>query len=203
MRYEILTDEGPMHPRKEEGTSFGTILYTSSRYELGDERVSGEEIDEKLKDPSVIALPVFAYIHGSVALNTTGFNDRFDSGQSGCIFVSKEDIRRIWKIKRITAAQRASVEEMLRNEIKIYSQYLAGEVYGYRIFDDQNEEIEACWGFYGMETAKQEAEEAMKQRAEYVPPSPQALAALEAGIESAKRNPPILSKQDFTQFIND
>lgn len=166
MRYTILNDEGPMHPRKEEGTSFGTILYTSSRYELGDDRVSAEEIDEKMKDSSVIALPVYAYIHGSITLNTSGFSCHFDSGQSGCIYVSKEEVYRTFKIKRITAAQRQSIVKMLETEVKIYSQYLNGEVYGYRIFDDNDEEIDSCWGFYGLEAAKQEAEEAMKQRQE-------------------------------------
>lgn len=166
MRYTILNDEGPENPRKETDAAFGTILYTSYRYDLGDERVNGEEIDAKLNDPSVIALPVYAYIHGAIQLNTTGFSYRFDSGQSGCIYVSKEYVYRIWKIKRITAAQRESVLKSLANEVKIYSQYLNGEVYGYRIFDDAGEEIESCWGFYGLETAETEAQEAIRQRQE-------------------------------------
>jgi len=168
MRYQILTDEGPENPRAEQDSTFGTILYTSSRYELGDERVDGEEIQQKMKDSSVIALPVYAYIHGNVALNTTGFSCRFDSGQSGCIFITKEEVRRIFNVKRISPKLYEQVIESLKSEVKVYSQYLAGEVYGYRIFDDQDEEIESCWGFYGMETAEKEAEEAMKAARNYL-----------------------------------
>lgn len=212
MRYEIITDEGPMHPRKDQD-SFGTILYTSYRYELGDERVDGEEIERKLKDPSVIALPVYAMIHGSVQLNTTGFSCKFDSGQCGCIYITKEEVRKIWNIKRINSAKYVSVQEMLTAEIKIYSQYLAGEVYGYRIFDDQDEEIESCWGFYGMETAEKEAKEAVKAREyflnlikdcvdeNYIPPSSKALAALDAGIQSAKNEPIVFRSENFTQHV--
>lgn len=200
MRYEILTDEGPESPREEKDDAFGTILYTSSRYNLGDERVDGEEIDQKLNDTSVIALPVYAYIHGGVTLNTTGYACRFDSGRSGCIYISKEEVRRIFNVKRISPQLHKRVEESLKSEIKVYSQYLNGEVYGYRIFDDNDEEIESCWGFYGLETAKQEAEEVIKARTGYVPPSAKALAALHAGIESAKHQPIVIRAEDFTQY---
>lgn len=161
MRYEILTDEGPESPRKD---GFGTILYTSTRYELGDERVDPEEIEQKMKDSSVIAIPVYALIHGSISLSTRNFGDLWDSGQSGIIFVYKEEVRKTWNITKISKKRRELVIEALKNEIEIYSQYLAGEVYGYKIFDDQDEEVEACWGFYGFETANKEAVEALEFR---------------------------------------
>jgi len=203
MRYEILNDEVTENPRKETDSTFGTILYTSSRYELGDEKVDGEEIQRKLKDPSVIALPVYAYIHSNVMLNTTGFNDLWDSGKSGCIYVSKEEVCRLWNFKRISSARLKWVKESLQKEIEIYSNYLSGEVYGYRIFDDQDNEIESCWGFYGLEYAKQEAEAAVKNHALYVPPSPKAFTALAAGIKSAKLNPHVVLTEDFSQYAND
>lgn len=161
MRYEIITDEGPESPRQ---NGFGTILYTSSRYELGDERVEAEEIEEKMKDTSVIAIPVYAMIHGSVQLNTTGFNCTWDSGQCGIIYVSKEEIRKTWNLTKISKKKREWVIEALKHEIEIYSQYLSGDVYGYRIFNDKDEEIESCWGFYGLETVKKEAQEALETR---------------------------------------
>jgi hypothetical protein len=131
---------------------------------LGDERVDQEEIEEKMKDSSLIAIPVYAMIHGSVQLNTTGFSCPWDSGQSGIIYVSKEEVRKTWNITKISKKRRELVIEALKNEIKTYSQYLSGEVYGYRIFDDNDEEIDSCWGFYGMDVAELEAKDAMKQR---------------------------------------
>lgn len=161
MKYEILVDDDPVHPRKD-WDNLGTILYVSSRYILGDERVSGEEIEQKMKDSSVIALPVYAYIHGGVTLNTGGFSCAWDSGQSGCIYISKEKVREEFKVKRISPKLYKRVVEILKSEIKLYSQYLEGDIFGYRIFDDQGEEIDSCWGLFGREAAQEAAQEAMK-----------------------------------------
>lgn len=38
---------------------------------------------------------------------------------------------------------------------------------------------------------------------DYVPPSPRALAALKAGLESAKRNPVVFRREDFAQYADD
>lgn len=55
-------------------------------------------------------------------------------------------------------------------------------------------------GFYDMDRAEKEAKEAMK---DYISPSPKALAALHAGIESAKRGPVVVSSENFAQYAND
>lgn len=161
MRYEILVDDDPVHPRKD-WDNLGTILYTSYRYLLGDERVDGDEIKSKMTDPSVIALPVYAYIHSGVMLNTGGFSCQWDSGQSGCIYISKEKVREEFKVKRISPKLHKRVEEILKSEVKLYSQYLEGDIYGYRIFDDQGEEVDSCWGLFGREYAEEAAQEAMQ-----------------------------------------
>jgi hypothetical protein len=202
MRYEILNDEDPQHPRKEFDV-FGTILYTSSRYELGDERVSAEEIQSKTQDTSVIALPVFAFIHGSVTLNTGGFDCPWDSGQCGIIYITKDKVRETFKVKRISTTLLKQVRETLQSEVKTYSQYLSGEVYGYRILNDQNEEVDSCWGFYGLENVEAEAKEALQRALDYIPPSPEALAALNAGIESAKQGKIVFRTENFSQYAND
>ena len=41
------------------------------------------------------------------------------------------------------------VEKVLRGEVKVYDQYLQGDVYGYVIEDADGEEIDSSWGYYG------------------------------------------------------
>ena len=48
-------------------------------------------------------------------------------------------------------------------EVEVYDQYITGEVYGYVIKDEEGNELEPCWGFFGMDHATEEA----KRQAEY------------------------------------
>jgi hypothetical protein len=36
-------------------------------------------------------------------------------------------------------------------EIEMYGAYLAGEVYGYEVVDSNGNELDSCWGFYGLD----------------------------------------------------
>jgi len=141
---KIFVDEEPLNPRTD-WEPLGTILYTSSRYTLGDKRVSSEEIEEIIADVNNVYLPVYAYIHGGIALSTGGFNDPWDSGQCGIIYISKEKIA-----KEYGDATPATVEKVLgylKGEVETFSKYLKGEVYGY-VIEEEGEEPESCWGFF-------------------------------------------------------
>ena len=90
-------------------------------------------------------------------VGTTG--DRWDSSFVGFIFISKEKARKEYGWKLITKARREKLEEYLRNEVKVYDQYLTGDVYGYRITDTEtDEEVDSCWGYYGSDECMDEAE---------------------------------------------
>ena len=155
---EIHYDFDPQSPR--ENDNLGTILYTSTKYNLGDRRVNREEIEMIVKNDQFISLPVYAYIHSGTVLNTTGFSCPWDSGQCGIIYVSKEAIRKEWKVKKISAKLRAKVIENLRGEIDEFSKFLGGEVYGYIVKGPDGEEYDSCWGFIGLDWVRQYAKEA-------------------------------------------
>lgn len=129
--------------------SLGEILYTSNRYNLGDTQTDIEEIEETIKDKNNICLPVYAYIHGNVKLNTGGFNCPWDSGQSGIIYVSKDDIKKEYSVKRISKKLLERVLKYLKSEIEIFSNYLSGECFYFNIKDGNGEEIESLGTFYG------------------------------------------------------
>lgn len=166
---DIFPDENAESPR--EWDNLGTILYlSSSRYILGDEGVSLEEIEEITEREDVLCLPVYAYIHSGVTINTRGFHCPWDSGQSGIIYVTHERI--IKEYGELTEETKEKALKVLRAEIENYDQYLRGDVYGYIISEkktcdldhEHKEHVDSCWGFFGAEYAMQEA----RSVAEYI-----------------------------------
>lgn len=160
MQIKIVQDQNPMNPRKEY-EHLGTILYTSNHYLLGDEQVDSDRIKEVLEDEDLISLPVYAYIHGDVVLNTTGFSCPWDSGQCGVIYISKAKALKEWNRKRMSLKLYTQMLDFLKSEVEEFSNYLSGEVYGYQIVDDEGEVIDDCWGYYGHKWAEQAGQEAL------------------------------------------
>lgn len=138
----VVPDDDPLSPR--DWDNLGTILYTSSRYVLGDEVASHEEIEAITKREDVVWLPVYAYIHSGVMLSTKSFADRFDSGMSGIIYCE------------LSKAQGLDAEQIKKNlevEVSIYSKFVSGEVYGYILEDEDGIEMSSCYGYFGIENA--------------------------------------------------
>ena len=152
---QIFQDEHGDSPR--EWDNLGTIAYCSSDYILGDKPMSVEEMQEIAEDDSYLCLPVYAYIHGGVTISTGAFSCPWDSGQCGIIYVAKDDeqVKQYQKTEGVIDSHLQAIK-CLENEIKTYDQYFTGDVYGYIVAEDQ--EHESCWGFYGMEDVKAEAE---------------------------------------------
>ena len=157
---EIVMDNDPMSPRFTD-CNLGTMLYASSRYNLGDKQVSWEEINKIEKDSDNIVVPVYAYIHSGIVLNTCGFSCPWDSGKCGIIYISKQQVREHFNVKRITAALKQKVIDMLKFEVAIFSNYLSGEVYGYQVIDD-DQVVDSCYGFYLKEDAEEAGNEALQ-----------------------------------------
>lgn len=156
---KIVNDDDPQSPR--EWDNLGKILYTSHRYILGDECVDASQIREVTEREDVIWLPVYAYIHGGVTINTTGFSCPWDSGQCGIIYVEKDDVKKEYQWNRLTSKRVRHVEDVLRREIKDYDTYLTGNVLGFELYV-ADECIDSCYGYYGLDHCKEEAESSAK-----------------------------------------
>jgi hypothetical protein len=175
---EVVYDYSPENPR--EWDNLGTIVAWHGRYNLSDENYSDirtflEEktfhhfqtqeglenaTDERLWvlfEKEYVWLPVYMYEHGNIALSTESFIGRalhaeWDSGQVGIVFVSKEKIRKEYGVKRVTKKILETVFKVLRAEVEIYSNYLDGNVYGFKLYKKDGEELldeDSCFGFYG------------------------------------------------------
>ena len=181
-QFEIHPDSDPESPR--DWDNLGTMVCFHRRYNLGDEHdyrsedFSGwDELkahlhsintchDEHVSDGIEVILPLFLMDHSGLAMRTS--NDAFracdsagwDWGQVGWIYITKRKIIKEFcpesdpeflsdeLLARVTAA--------LVAEVETYSQYLAGEVYGYIVRKPPCGECggrgdmgDSCWGFYG------------------------------------------------------
>ena len=166
----IEHDNDPENPR--DFCDYSTFALFHKRYSLGDpvsrhgirtDDYSGwadMEAGIMRKHPKCVILPVYLYDHSGLTMSTTPFHCPWDSGQVGYAFVPRDKACEWLGKKYLTKKGRAVVEKWLVNEVRISSLYCNGEVYGFSISKDE-EELDSCWGFYGMEDAIQSAREAV------------------------------------------
>lgn len=175
----IYQDEFPENPR--EWDNLGTMLCFHKRYKLGDETdlksvdfSSWDEIEEYLfkEKGAVIALPLYLYDHSGLYMKVGSWHGllsqghaEFDSGQVGFIYTTGERIRKEFDKKRITEKLIDKAEEILRQEVKGYAQYLGGDIYFYQVLQPEkcptcgnveDKVLDACGGYYELESILQE-----------------------------------------------
>lgn len=172
---EIFYNEFAQSPR--EWDNLGTMVCFHRRYNLGDKHnYSHEDFSDwyELKDVlfqqenAVVILPLYLYDHSGITINTTGFSCSWDSGQVGWVYVSKNKM--LEEYNEITDETIEKAKSVIVGEIQTYDEYIRGEVYGYRLFKielcnkghEHKEEVDSCWGYYGMEDVEHEGNEVMK-----------------------------------------
>lgn len=151
---KVFYDEDAISPRKD--FDYITKVVTTNNYSFGDETQSIEDIKDRLSDKSFmndnIVLPIYAYIHSGMTISTTSFNDRWDSGQIGYIFVSKETVRAEYNVSRISSRLRKRVINMMASEISTeLDKFVRGEIYRFEVYNENDELIDSCSGFYSIE----------------------------------------------------
>jgi hypothetical protein len=152
-------DEDATSPR--ENNNIGTMVCSHRNYKLGDiQDMCEDEFDRIRNSSDYICLPIYMYEHSGITISTKPFNDYFDSGLLGMIYVELERAKKEWG----EAFSIQTVEEGLNAEVKEYDQYLTGDVWGYSIYDknpEENKDIEwihECDGsFFGEDYCIEEA----------------------------------------------
>lgn len=154
-RFEVWPDPDPTSPR--ENDNLGTMLYSHSRYVLGDERTRCSSFDEylesaKISPDEVVSLPLYLSDHSGLKMSTQDFNDPWDSGVVGVIFVPFEKLRDEFGVATVDEQTIERAQNVLRAEVEEFSQYLEGDIYGFRLRRKEGDkwvEEESGWGFYG------------------------------------------------------
>jgi hypothetical protein len=180
-KIEIHYDDHNPNPRKDYD-NFGTLVQWHRRMSFGDKDLGGpehaEEAIEEASAEAAILLPVYMYEHSGCTINTTGFSCPWDSGQVGFIYCTKEQILKEFGGKKLSMKKLEKAREILQSEIETLDKWLRGDIYGFivkkpvilhttqvdtdgnTVYDEDEEEfedIDSCYGFYGMEYCLEEA----------------------------------------------
>jgi len=146
---KVVNDEDPMNPR-EDFHNAALMICFHHRYNLGDEHSFSDPQDEELisllKRKDVYWLPLYLYDHSGITMSTGSFGDRWDSGQVGYIYITREEYLKNWNVKRVNVKK---LYDYLRAEVETYDNYLTGDVYGYIVEDESGSVVDSCWGFFG------------------------------------------------------
>ena len=176
-KIKLTPDDSPESPR--EWSNLGTMVSWHTRCTIGDYSVGHSrqhktgtiyfddprELAEYCHRQDVFSLPVYLYEHSGQTVKTTPFYDPWDSGQVGFVFVSNDRIREEYSVKRISKQLREKVARILVQEVETYNQWLTGDVWGYEIFEPDNEDLESadsvdsCWGYYGSDYCLKQAQD--------------------------------------------
>lgn len=154
----VVADEFPESPR--EWDNLGTMICFHRNYKLGDEHNFSNPDDCKdfLENEDIgVILPLFLYDHGGITMSVKPFSCQWDSGQVGWIYVTKEDIKK--EFGDLSPETLSKVTNYLCGEVKVYDQFIQGDVYGFKLLSPHEcgcdyctcdgEEVDSCWGFYG------------------------------------------------------
>lgn len=170
---EIHTDDDPTNPRNPDFQDHDDVMVCfTKRYNLGDKHDyksddynSWAEMKAQIERDNDVAeiLPLYLFDHSGITISTTDFNDRWDSGQIGFVFITKAKAKETHMVKRLSKKVMAQVHKNLLASVEEYDQYLRGDVYGFIIKSKEtDEELDSCWGFYGEKYCIEEAESAAK-----------------------------------------
>jgi hypothetical protein len=160
----IRQDDDVVDPR-EEFDHAGTMATWHKRYKFGaddsDYRPTEDppEWFESLPE-GTISLALYLHDHGGLAMNTGGFNDPWDSGQVGWIYIEPDTIRAEYQLAPdapITDEIRDKARALLKSEVDVYSTYLQGDVWYFELEEGtacaccshvEWETVESCGGIY-------------------------------------------------------
>jgi hypothetical protein len=150
-KLEIIPDPTPSSPRGDFNVT--TMVCFHKRYDLGDkdhgfrhgDYSSWEEMKRDIlkRTKARIIKPLYMYDHSGQTISTSPFSCEWDSGQIGWVFITPESIKEAGH-KR---PRKATLEQWLETEVNVYDIYIRGEIYGFRLLKNGEEE-ESCWGFY-------------------------------------------------------
>lgn len=141
---DTYTEEETFVTNPREDWNLGIMACFHRRYRLGDKitdpRGGTITVEEAVRiegsrtcptagggawEPCLV-LPIYAYIHGGIAVSTEPFSCPWDSGKVGIIYAPYSRIRECYGRKRVTAALLERARRSLLNEVEEYDRYLHG-----------------------------------------------------------------------------
>ena len=159
VRFSIFQDVNALDPLDDFDHEERMVCF-HRRYRLGDDHnyrqddySSWAELKRAIlrDNKGAVILPLYLYDHSGITISTTSFNDRWDSGQVGFIYLTKEGMKKYYG-ESMPRYWRKRADEILLGAVKTYDDYLTGNVYGFKIerkVEGEWEKEDSCWGFIG------------------------------------------------------
>lgn len=151
----LYHDEYADSPESWEDPNAGIVTTKNRHFSVQQGRFDVEDCRAKIVQRKNWIFPLRAHVHSGVALSLSDagypFNDAWDSGWIGWVYVAKSQAR-----------LRKSALKIAEGIVGAWNQYLSGDVYGFVVEDWQGNQLDSCWGFYGIEYVRQELESSMK-----------------------------------------
>lgn len=166
---------------KSKDAKFGVIESNNPIDYLVDDIIEAMSFKDKwklLERNGVLCMPLYIYEHGGMTISTSSFSCKWDSGQAGWIYTTKEEIMKCGGkilsdkgnyIKVTDRNWKHAAYKWMQGEVDVYDLYLRGDCYGY-ILDELDmdcqaslesemcfleeddmewiEGRESCWGFF-------------------------------------------------------
>jgi len=157
---KIFPDDCGESPR--EWDNLGKIVHWHRRYDFGERLTVHPDAWLKSLPKGSVVVKIGLLDHSGLHIWAGGgahWSDSagWDSGTVGFIYATPEMIKEAYNVKRVTPAKRLVVEKVLEGEIKTFDQFLSGDVYGYVVEDSDGNQLESCWGYYGVDECKAKA----------------------------------------------
>ena len=160
---QIFYDSDPSNPRDPEfmDVHLTKMVCFHKHYTLGDKHEykhsdygSWEEMKDAIveKEKPLVIKPLYMLDHSGITISTSDFNDRWDSGQIGWVYITKktiDDCGLTIKNGESFRQYKERLAEGLEAEVEEYDQYITGDVYRFVVLDENGDEIDSCGGFYG------------------------------------------------------
>lgn len=120
--------------------------------EMLDELSENEKL-ELIEDSGKVAImPISIYDHSGVSMwlgspLTGGMG--WDSGCVGFAYITIDDAAE-YSCRILSEADwKKWAYSIMESEMEVYNDYLQGYVYGFEAVDENGDEIDSCWGYYG------------------------------------------------------
>lgn len=167
--FRVVEDQHPINPMKEHD-NIGILACFHKKYDFTDKNVpfkfedflSWEEMEEYINKElkALICKTVFLMDHSGLSVKTKPFNDSWDSGRIGFVYVTKEKLITHGLLKEgeeMTEELKENLPNYIEGQIETWNDYLTGNVWGYQLVKkekcnlghEHEEVIDSCWGFYG------------------------------------------------------
>lgn len=115
------------------------------------EEISLKEI-VMLSKGKIIALPLYIYDHSGVTISTVRNSDPWDTSYAGVIWTTLEKVKETGIIPTGEETLENCAKDTLNAEVRMYDQYLTGDVYGYIVEtlseNGEWEESDSCYDYY-------------------------------------------------------